>query len=356
MKREIAVISLAVLAGACVKKEPTASESSGLNALRSNLTFTCVHEASNLPKLDPDADKLFLYARYLQKREGQKDLDDIMRYYRIAAAYGHYKANHNAQLLIAQGLVLSPEGRKEAVDLAMQLVHNDIPGGYYDIGHYLETGYGVQKDILAALRNFRKAADLGNPEAQDYIAEKLLPDAPSRNIAVEMWQCAAGQGYGKAANSLGNLLGAEGRFQEAAEAYQRGVAAGNSLSAFGLEKGFTGPPAADKLNYIGLPNDPERSARYVKIRRFFERNDGRNPTVPDIDKIAPLPPTPLPPWDGTFQWEKEQAAAKPPEKPSDELVNRLAKEKHLDPATGSPQTDSTEKMSVSAMLNTPATA
>jgi len=347
MKREIAVISLAVLAGACAKKEPTASKSCDLNALRANLAFTCVHEDARVPKLDPDADKLFLYARNLQKREGQKDFDDIMRYYRIAAAYGHYKANHNAQLLITQGFVLAPEGRKEAVDLAMQAVREGIPGGYYDIGHFLEIGYGVQQDAAAALRYFRKAADLGNPEAQDYVAEKLLSDEPSRNIAVQMWQCAAAQGYGKAANSLGNLLGAEGRFQEAAEAYQRGVAAGNSLSALGLEKGFTGPPPADKLNYMGLPNDPERSARYVKIRRFFERNDGRNPTVPDIDKIVPLPPTPLRPWDGTFQWEKEQAAAKPPEKPSDELVDRLAKEKHLDPATGLPLPGSTAQTSES---------
>ena len=34
----------------------------------------------------PDADKLFVYARYLQKQSGPKDFADIMRYYRIAAA------------------------------------------------------------------------------------------------------------------------------------------------------------------------------------------------------------------------------------------------------------------------------
>lgn len=107
------------------------------------MAFTCEREASHLPKLDPDADKLFLYARYLQKHEGAKDYDDIMRYYRIAAAYGHYKANHNAQLLIVQELVFAPAGRKEAVDLAMQLVHDGIPGGYFDVGHYLEIGYGL---------------------------------------------------------------------------------------------------------------------------------------------------------------------------------------------------------------------
>ncbi|SAL61035.1 Sel1 repeat protein [Caballeronia cordobensis] len=47
-----------------------------------------------------------------------------------------------------------------------------------------------------------------------------------------------------------------------------------------------------------------------------------------------MPPAKLPPWDGTFEWQKRQDAVVPPQKPSDELVNRLAKEKGLDPATG----------------------
>lgn len=321
------------------------SQAPDLSAVRANLAFTCAHEADRLPPLNPEADQLFQYARSLQKREGPKDFDDIMRYYRIAAAYGNYKANKNAQLLITQGLVVAPDGQKEAVDLAMQMMRAGIPGGYYDVGHYLETGYGVQQDPAAALRYFRKAADLGSPEAQDYVAEKLLPDEAAREIALQMWRCAAAQGYGKAATMLGNVLGAQGHFPEAVKAYQEGVAAGSGLSAYGLENGFKGPAPTDRLNYIGLSKDLERSDRYRKIRKFFERNDGRNPTVPDLDKIVPLPPAPLPAWDGTFQWEKEQAAAKPPAKPSDELVNRLAKEKHLDPATGLPLPGSTAKTS-----------
>ena len=321
------------------------SQAPDLGVLRANLAFTCTREADHLPALDPDAEKLFRYARFLQKQEGPKDFDDIMRYYRIAAAHGHYKANGNAQLLIRQGLVVSPEGPKEAVDLAMQAVREGIPGGYYDIAHYLELGYGVEQNPVDALRYFRKAADLGNPEAQYYVAEKLLSDPASEEIAVQMWRCAAQQGYGNAATSLGNILGLEGHFSEAVQAYQLGVAAGNSESAFGLENGFKGPPPSDRVYYIGLSNDPQRSDRYRKIRKFFERNDGRNPTLPDIERIVPLPPAPLPAWDGTFQWEKEQAAAKPPEKPSDDLVNRLAKEKHLDPATGLPLADAPSKTS-----------
>ena len=311
--------------------------------MRQNLAFSCTHESSRLPALNADADKLFMYARYLQKHSDPADFDEIMRYYRIAAAYGHYKANINAQLLIRQGLVVSPEGQKEAVDLAMQAVRERIPGGYYDIGHYLEIGYGVKQDAMAALRYFRKAADLGNPEAQDYVAQQLLPPEMAPDVAVQMWECAAAQGYGKAANTLANVLSAERRFPEGVEAYQQGVKAGETLSALNLENGFKGPQATDRMNYLSLADDRQRSERYQKIRRFFERNDGRNPKVPDIDKIVPLPPAQLPPWDGTFQWEKEQAAAKPPEKPSDDLVNRMARDKNLDPSTGLPLSDASAR-------------
>ena len=347
MKREIAVISLAVLAGACAKKEPTASKSSDLNALRANLAFTCVHEDARVAKLDPDADKLFLYARYLQKREGQKDFDDIMRYYRIAAAHGHYKANRNAQLLIVHGLTLAPEGRKEAVDLAMRSVAEGNPGGYYDIGHYLEIGYGLEQDVAAALRYFRKAADLGSPEAQAYVGSKLEPVSMAPAIALQMLQCAAEQGFGDAADSLGIDLKLDREYHDAAKAFQLGVAAGDMQSTFNLNRAFSGGPDLPEEDKLGFVSDPERAERYRQIQAFINRNDGRNPKVPDVERIVPQPPTALPQWDGTFEWEKAQASTKPPERPSDELVNRLAKEKHLDPATGLPLPGAPEKTSES---------
>ncbi|MCM3468292.1 hypothetical protein M3643_12505, partial [Staphylococcus lugdunensis] len=79
-----------------------------VNAVRLNLAFTCSHEVDHLPPLDPEADKLFEYGRYLQKKEGEKDFGDVARYYRIAAAHGHYKANHNLQILISSGAASSP--------------------------------------------------------------------------------------------------------------------------------------------------------------------------------------------------------------------------------------------------------
>ncbi|AYA49645.1 sel1 repeat family protein [Ralstonia pseudosolanacearum] len=307
-----------------------------MSAVRANLAFTCVHEADHLPPLDPEADQLFQYGRHLQKKEGPKNFNDIARYYRIATAHGHYKANNNLQSLVSQGLADSPDAPKETIDLAAQLVNQGVPGGYYDIGHYLELGYGLKQDTEMALRYIRKAADLGSPDAQYYVAEKLAPIDSAPAIARQMWQCAADQGHGKAANTLGIDLKRDRLYPEAASAFQKATAAGNPQGALVLETAFSGVSEGDRLAYIGVAKDAERSRRYEAIGEFISRNDGRNPKVPDIDKIVPLPPAKLPPWDGTFQWEKDQAAAAAPQKPSDELIDRLSKAKHLDPATGLP--------------------
>lgn len=200
MKKYLLLISFAVLVCACTKKDtpvPQSTQLPDLNAVHANLAFNCAHEADHLPALDPKADLLYQYARYLQKQSGPKDFDDIVRYYRIAAAYGHYKANNNAQLLISQELAHSPNAPKESVDLAAQLVEQGIPAGYYDIGHYLEIGYGLKQDPDVSLRYFRKAADLGSPQAQYYVGELLAPRDNAPAIAKQMRNALRRKAMGK---------------------------------------------------------------------------------------------------------------------------------------------------------------
>ncbi|WP_247709223.1 sel1 repeat family protein [Ralstonia solanacearum] len=328
---------LAGLFSACTHKEKSPLDSlPDMSAVRANLAFTCVHEADHLSQLDPEAEQLFQYGRYLQKKEGPKNFNEVARYYRIAAAHGHYKANSNLQELVSQGIAESPDAPKETIDLAAQLVNQGIPGGYYDIGHYLELGYGLKQDAEMALRYMRKAADLGSPDAQFYVGQKLAPIDNAPAIARQMHQCAADQGHSEAAFTLGMDLKTDKIYPEAVRAFQKAAAAGSPQGALSLEAGFSGVSEGDSLSYIGVSEDVERARRYRLIRQFIRGNDGRNPKVPDIDKIVPLPPAKLPPWDGTFQWEKDQAAAVPPQKPSDELIERLSQAKHLDPATGLP--------------------
>jgi hypothetical protein len=204
------------------------------------------------------------------------------------------------------------------------------------MGHYLELGYGVKQDEKKARVYFRKAADQGSPEGQYYVGDLLSPRDRGPDISRKMMECATDQGYGKAASYLGIDLKTNKMYSDASKAFQKGVVAGDTLSALALEEGFNGPPSTNQLYFMALQHDAERSRRYRLIGKFFNDNDGLNPKVLDIDQIVPLPPAKLPPWDGTFQWQKEQEAAKPPQKPSGQLVERLAREKHLDPATGLP--------------------
>jgi TPR repeat protein len=354
MNRTCLILPLAILISACSNQENPLASLPDIGAVRANLAFTCTQEADRLPPLDPQADALFKYGRYLQKQDGPKDFDEIARYYRIAAAHGHYKANHNAQLLVSQGFAKSPDPAKETVDLAAQLIRAGVPGGYYDMGHYLELGYGVKQDSELSLRYFRKGADLGSPEAQAYVGDLLAPLDKAPEIARQMRQCATDQGYGAAASTLGIDLQTDKRYPEVVKAFQKGVEAGDSMSASLLGKGFKAPPPSDQLYYLDLPNDPERSRRYRAILEFLRANEGRNPKVPDLDQIVPLPPAKLPAWDGTFQWQKEQDAAVPPQKPSDELIERLSRAKHLDPATGLPLPASASKTSQAGQPAKPA--
>ncbi|SAK98141.1 lipoprotein [Caballeronia glebae] len=306
---------------------------SDVERMRANLAFTCAHEADRLPALDPEADSLFRYGRYLQTSDGPKDYDDIARYFRIAAAHGHYKANHNVQQLISRGRASSPDARREAVGWAEQLVNQGIPIGYYDIGYYLSSGYGLKQDREMALKYIRKAADLGNADAQYYISDLLDHREQSPDIADQMLQCAAEGGHSLAAFEYGIGLKIFEKYQDALSAYQKGVMLGSIESAHSLGEAFRGP-AKGALNFLNLAIDQERAERYERIYRFLSDNESSNPKVPDLDKIVPLPPAKLPPWDGTFEWERERAQI--PEKPSDELIERLAKEKNLDSSTGLP--------------------
>jgi len=329
---------------ACSKKENALSSVADMAAVRANLAFTCVHEADHLPPLDPEADQLFRYGRYLEKLDGPKNFDAVARYYRIAAAHGHYKANHNLQMLLSAGFASSPHAAEETIDLVEQLIKQGVPSGYYDMGYYLTQGYGVKPDDDKARRYFRKAADLGNPDAQNYVGDMLTKPELSPKIGKQMLGCAVEQDHAEAAKNLAmQYKVVDKNFTETVKAFQKGVEAGDTLSAWALKEGFKGPPSSDQLNYLGLPHDPERVRRYQAILEFVRANDGRNPKVPDIDQIVPLPPAQLPPWDGTFQWQKEQDAAVPPQKPSDELIERLSKDKNLNPETGLPLTASASK-------------
>ncbi|KAE9650672.1 sel1 repeat family protein, partial [Pseudomonas sp. PB105] len=101
-------------------------------------------------------------------------------------------------------------------------------------------------------------------------------------------------------------------------------------------KGFLGPPATDELYYLHLQEDLERAERYNAIWSLLADYSYADPKVPEINEVLPLPPAKLPAWDGKLQWLEARLANIPPPKPSEALIQQLAKAKLLEPATGRP--------------------
>ncbi|MDW5416218.1 tetratricopeptide repeat protein [Iodobacter sp. CM08] len=216
-----------------------------LDNIKAKLAFTCAYEKDHLPDLPAEADILFKYARFLEKYNTQKQDEgvfaEIERLYRIATANGHYKASINLQNGMMRRYLHGSS--TEMADWAEELIKANIPAGYFLMGLYIKNGSaGIKKDPELALRYFRKAADLGNPDAQYYVGDKLAPIDIAPDVARQMRQCAAEQGHGKAATDLGINLKGNGVFPGALKAFQLGVLAGNDISASTLENAFNAPP------------------------------------------------------------------------------------------------------------------
>ncbi len=318
-----------------------------LPGIHTRLSFSCVHEQAHIPLRDPEADQLYVHARWLGKNNLLKEdplvYRQMERLLRIATAYGHDQANLELRQMLGLGKAISEDVVKETLDLTQSLIDRGIPGGYYDMGRYLEHGYGVQQDGELALKYYRKSADLGSPEGQYKVGEMLAPIDVAPDIAVQMWRCAAEQGHGEAGLMLGVYLkdsvrrgdhSANASHDAALQALQLGAKAGHFSAAGWLKKGFDGPPASDEMFYLGQAKDPERVSRYAAINSFLFRYDYLGPKVPEIDEIVPLPPARLPKWDGSFQWLKAHEANVPPPLPSEARMEAMARAKGLDLETG----------------------
>ncbi|MDR3087104.1 MAG: sel1 repeat family protein [Azoarcus sp.] len=321
------------------------------DTLKAQLEFTCAYEKDKLPLLNPEADQLFKRARWIEKKnmltQNASENPTIERLYRIAYGWGHYKAGHNLAIMLRQGKSLAKDLISMPVEIAQNMIDQGIPMGYYDMGVLLNKGYGVQHDSKAALQYIRKAADLGDPDAQYYVGDELssfgITNPVPFKIGLEMLRCAGEQGHAKAAYDTGDYLRIfahskepGGNFEEARRFYQLALKAGNRMAADKLYGAFNGLQPDNRSFYMPFPKDEERIRRYDMIEKLLDGYEYLNPTVEELDEIVPLPPAKLPPWDGTIKWVKEWESDIPPPLPSEERINEMAREKGLDPKTGWP--------------------
>ncbi|WP_052219338.1 SEL1-like repeat protein [Providencia rettgeri] len=284
----------------------------------SDLAFTCVYEKDTLPPVDPETDVWFKQARELEKvNKSQRDYKQIGDLYRKAAERNHPKAMLNLSNLISYGKVPPIGGKgpaQEVWDIIQKMAKLNISYGYYQMGHYLDTGYGVPADRTKALAYFRQAADLGNPEAQYFIGDIFISqrvsdsDNPAYHpdIGKKMLTCAAQQGHGEASYNLAAYSrDVEKNIDNTLKFFQISARNGYRMGASMLSKAFSPNSTPKDYYYLPIKPDAVRSTRYEAIVKEMDASD-ETAKFPDIDKIVPLPPAELPEWDGTFEYKKQQ--------------------------------------------------
>lgn len=283
-------------------------------------SFTCQIEASKVPPIDAQADAWFREAQALDDPdmwEEDRDYKKIVQLTRQAADRRHWKAMLNLATLYLEKRD-PPHGETEALALVEQAMRLGVPAAYDRMGTYYMNSVGVSGDATKAFAFWQKAAEMGNPQAMGYLGEKMSStwDIPNEGywanipVATRMLECALAQGYGPAAYRLADLRGwprvADGKIAGprttdtralALMTLHTGVKFGCSVCALHLSVDFGDP--LDLADMLAPHLDKARSERYVVLHNALNLNPLLR--FPNLDKVLPLPPAALPPWDGDKQ-------------------------------------------------------
>ena len=314
-----------------------------MEQLQANLEFVCKHEEK--PELSQETQQLYNYALYHDLhnmwtgKRGDAVWNGLARYYRIAAMNGDYKANIRLQYLLKSGRISSDMPQTEVHNLNEELAKQLPATAYYNLYGYLDVGYGVRTEKDGKYAYLRKAADLGSREAQ-YVVGDILTDIKDEGtlqqrlkIYEQLLSCSSEQGFGEASEMLGLGYESDKEYSKALEAFHQGVKNGSELSANVLSEVFHNKRENKYLDDLNLKEDSERARRYKIIGDYLYEKDYLHPKVPDLDDIVPLPPAPLPKWDGKIAFQRWFEGEAPP-KPDEALVRRLAWQAGLNGDTG----------------------
>ena len=314
-----------------------------MEQLQANLELVCKHEEK--PELSQETQQLYNYALYHDLhnmwtgKKGDSVWNGLARYYRIAAMNGDYKANIRLQYLLKSGRISSDMPQTEVHNLNEELAKQLPATAYYNLYGYLDVGYGVRTEKDGKYAYLRKAADLGSREAQ-YVVGDILTDIKDEGtlqqrlkIYEQLLSCSSEQGFGEASEMLGLGYESDKEYSKALEAFHQGVKNGSELSANVLSEVFHNKRENKYLDDLNLKEDSERARRYKIIGDYLYEKDYLQPKVPDLDDIVPLPPAPLPEWDGKIAFQRWFEGEAPP-KPDEALVRRLAWQAGLNGDTG----------------------
>lgn len=307
-------------------------------------TYTCA--PAQLAPFDAQADAWFLEARALESAEiyvDDRNYKKIVMLTKQAAQRHHWKAMLNLASFYLEGRD-PPHGVEDAVKLVEDAMRLGVPAAYDRMGTYHMNGTGVRGGATRAYAFWQEAARMGSPEALTYIGEKMLTieDEPKgsrwANVAVgtKMLECAYGQGFGQAAYELGFVysmpFGHNASREELARALtvlHEGVKFGCQKCAASLSIEFE--HSNNPARMIAPRLDKARSDRYVILSNALDFDPERR--FPNLDKVLPLPPADLPPWNGdedTLINAASGVSHPPPAPPASSAYSERKARFHLD--------------------------
>lgn len=275
----------------------------------------CASWKATMPKVrDVEYYRIYITARNFWRSKiewefTRNELERVLRDVERAANGGDWGARALLAYFYLRGLgpldtnrVLEPAPEK-AVQIYKAAVDAGQAWGYYDLGVAYENGYGdLPYDPELAWSYYRRAAELGSPEAQMALADAYRK-AKKRNESDALMTCAYRQGHGPAALQLGSYAEVHKDLAAAIRYYQSGTTFGNEQCAaalmliFGAEE-WSGMSKDDQqsMKRANILPDPERSRRYREIADVLKVNPDLK--LRRLEQVVPLPPADLPPWEG----------------------------------------------------------
>jgi hypothetical protein len=295
--------------------------------------FECKHEADANPPTLPEADALFLQAQEVFNRHEstfqgiqsavgdpnvrkarRRDHREAIPLYEQAMMRGHWEAQFQLAQAYLTGIGIGQDQEK-AAELIEDLMGKGVPAAWDLMGSmHMGGAASLKKDMDVAHAFWQKAADMGSMSAQVELGRSLLGDRDdppwswaNRPVGLKMLECAFEQGSAEAAAALGSALTrTEHQYARALVILHEGVRRGSRDSASMLFIAFSeGHPL------VGNQADSARASRYrtLDLHLLFSPPNVR---FPNLDEVLPLPPAPLPPWEGSRETMLDTAKAVTP--------------------------------------------
>ncbi|MBQ1762199.1 MAG: sel1 repeat family protein [Aquincola sp.] len=290
--------------------------------------FVCRHQAERMAAPTPAAQALHEEAMQLTSPAlwpNERNWPRAMQLWQQAADQGHWKAAlmwlHTARSGAGENsekgrFRVEPQRPEVIVSGLERLMRLGLADAFYWMGELHEFGDGVNPSVDRAWAFWELAADLGSPLAQTRIAKSLtfasreqetptLAEWANLELKTVLLECAHAQGHAEASHLLGKHLDEDAnssrrlpRFKTPAEQYAHalqvlhdGVKYGSESAAKYLSVSFDEGDALVGSAFI----DKDRSERYFELgNALYDNPDLR---FPNLDRVLPLPPAKLPPWD-----------------------------------------------------------